>query len=394
MKKGISLIVLVITIVVIIVLAAAVILSLGQNSPINSARKSVISSDLGAFKSELMLTTTKKMTKEIDSFDIRNVDAEDEDMLNYIPSMKDKKIGNKKYTEILIIEDGKLKLKEEVKAENYSELPKETVAIIEEAINGNSNENNSKSDDIKDDRKVLTASEIMNKDYIGKEVIYTSDDPAKKINNVKWKLYGTDIDNETNTEKILLIADTYVDLENDYKGNNLGTYYNNNSYTVNAKSSSDRKELINFLLNPVYWEEYAINSKTVAYGGPTIKQFCASYKALNTASKYVEYTEKPSNVTGENFNVYGIKWNTNTGEYGSRVEGVTDPLYRISDRTNAYMYWIASAVQNDSSRVYVINQPGVLGYVNCNWAEASVRPIVCLKNAELVEDDDGKLYVK
>jgi len=55
MKKGISLIVLVITIIVIIILAGAVILSLSTNNPIASANKATCLSDIANFKSAVAL---------------------------------------------------------------------------------------------------------------------------------------------------------------------------------------------------------------------------------------------------------------------------------------------------------------------------------------------------
>jgi len=55
MKKGISLIVLVITIIVIIILAGAVILSLSTNNPIASANKATAMSDIANFKSAVAL---------------------------------------------------------------------------------------------------------------------------------------------------------------------------------------------------------------------------------------------------------------------------------------------------------------------------------------------------
>ena len=58
-KKGISLIVLVITIVVIIILAAAVILSLGKNNPINSAKEAKVKTTIDNFKSDLLMSISK-----------------------------------------------------------------------------------------------------------------------------------------------------------------------------------------------------------------------------------------------------------------------------------------------------------------------------------------------
>jgi hypothetical protein len=55
MKKGISLIVLVITIIVIIILAGAVILNLADSNPISSANKATCLSDIANYKSAVAL---------------------------------------------------------------------------------------------------------------------------------------------------------------------------------------------------------------------------------------------------------------------------------------------------------------------------------------------------
>ena len=59
-KVGISLIVLVITIIVIIILAGAVILSLATNNPIAQAREASFKTNVGEYKSELVLAISKE----------------------------------------------------------------------------------------------------------------------------------------------------------------------------------------------------------------------------------------------------------------------------------------------------------------------------------------------
>jgi len=61
MKKGISLIVLVITIIVIIILAGAVILSLANNNPIAQATKAVYLQDKVAVQSAVNMFLAKEM---------------------------------------------------------------------------------------------------------------------------------------------------------------------------------------------------------------------------------------------------------------------------------------------------------------------------------------------
>jgi type II secretory pathway pseudopilin PulG len=67
LKRGISLIVLVITIIVIIILAGAVILSLANNNPITQASEAAFKSNVDSYKSQLTLALTKRYA-EIPSF--------------------------------------------------------------------------------------------------------------------------------------------------------------------------------------------------------------------------------------------------------------------------------------------------------------------------------------
>jgi len=59
-KRGISLIVLVITIIVIIILAGAVILSLSQNNPITSSTEATFKSNIDTYNSELTMSISRK----------------------------------------------------------------------------------------------------------------------------------------------------------------------------------------------------------------------------------------------------------------------------------------------------------------------------------------------
>ena len=67
-KKGISLITLVITIVVVIILAAAVILALGQNNPINTARISSIAGTKDSIESSVLMYTSSIKAKTLGQF--------------------------------------------------------------------------------------------------------------------------------------------------------------------------------------------------------------------------------------------------------------------------------------------------------------------------------------
>ncbi len=75
MKKGISLIVLVITIIVIIILAGSVILNLTNNNPIDSARQAKFVNDVDAFKSELSLYELNKMSNLTGNYNPKTLNA-------------------------------------------------------------------------------------------------------------------------------------------------------------------------------------------------------------------------------------------------------------------------------------------------------------------------------
>ncbi|MDD2376216.1 MAG: hypothetical protein PHD15_03130 [Clostridia bacterium] len=73
-SKGISLIVLVITIIVIIILAGAVILSLANNNPIESANEAVFKSNVAEYNSELAMAITNEYLQD-NSFDSATFDV-------------------------------------------------------------------------------------------------------------------------------------------------------------------------------------------------------------------------------------------------------------------------------------------------------------------------------
>ncbi len=73
MKKGISLIVLIITIIVVIILAGAIIISINKNNPINSAKLANLIQEKESLDTSLMLYVTKHTTESLanyNSFDV------------------------------------------------------------------------------------------------------------------------------------------------------------------------------------------------------------------------------------------------------------------------------------------------------------------------------------
>ncbi len=92
-KKGISLIVLVITIIVIIILAGAVILSLSGNNPINSANKATLLSDRANVQSEVTSAVAAQFAATTGVYDVNNFDVTSSTTITadnaYMQSVKD-----------------------------------------------------------------------------------------------------------------------------------------------------------------------------------------------------------------------------------------------------------------------------------------------------------------
>lgn len=104
-KKGISLIVLIITIIVVIILAVTVILTITKNNPIESAKEAVFKEDVRAFQDELNMYISNEYTRLQGQRDIKitalgyDKDGESDSVYTYIPDFK------KKYEGKLAIKD-------------------------------------------------------------------------------------------------------------------------------------------------------------------------------------------------------------------------------------------------------------------------------------------------
>ncbi len=115
-KKGISLIVLVITIIVIMILAGAVILNLSKNNPIESSKKAKFQSDIDTFKSDLSLYELNQMSKTDGSYDPKLLNSDKSGTSeNGEPTNTEIKIAdiissmkNTKYDDKLKVEAGQL----------------------------------------------------------------------------------------------------------------------------------------------------------------------------------------------------------------------------------------------------------------------------------------------
>jgi len=94
MKKGISLIVLVITIIVIIILAGAVILSLSLNNPIAAAKEANFKASLTGYNDELSMSISSQYANVMGNIDLNSINTITNDELKqYIKNISDSDIS-------------------------------------------------------------------------------------------------------------------------------------------------------------------------------------------------------------------------------------------------------------------------------------------------------------
>ena len=105
-KKGISLIVLIITIVVIIILATAIIVNIAQTNLIGNANEAVVKQDFKTMQDEINLYIADKYADTLGKFKAEDLDVNDEGKIaEIIPSI----VGTK-YQEYVVIEEGKISI--------------------------------------------------------------------------------------------------------------------------------------------------------------------------------------------------------------------------------------------------------------------------------------------
>lgn len=100
-KKGISLIVLIITIIVVIILASIVILTLTKTNPIESAKEATFKDDIRTIQNELLMYLSKEYENNPNTFDKKSVNLKGNNMVDILPS-------SKKYIQKVKVKNGEL----------------------------------------------------------------------------------------------------------------------------------------------------------------------------------------------------------------------------------------------------------------------------------------------
>ena len=361
----------IITIVVIIILAAAVILSLGKNNPINSAKEAKVKTTIDNLKSELVMSVSKITADSLGQVTVTDIDAPSAKytMADLIPSIKDTEYENE-----LVVLDGKIQVKPN------SSLPVETQIKINSTLG-----------------QSITSDIILNnpKAYIGATVEYTGYDEEKVNQDITWRIF-----NVTEEGIIQLIANDYVNLA--YKGETPVTGIVVNGYSIS--SSDNRDTLISYLKTPSNWSEYAVSGKTTAVGAPTIEEFCSSYK-LKYPEKYLIAKEvdagniyNGSSTAPAYGNVLKFSTEVDTAYAYNKSIGTSDNLYiktGISYGSNdIYAAWLGSVSAYDSSYVMHLSYNGYVSSVSCDYDRNVVRPLVSLTSNVQIVDEGGVLMVK
>ena len=115
MKKGISLIVLIITIVVIIILATAIVVNIAQTDMIGNASEAVVKQDFKTMQDELALYKADKYLEAKGKYDSSTLyadEATNPSIYDVIPSLK-----NSKYDGKVGIINGNIAISEEITEE-------------------------------------------------------------------------------------------------------------------------------------------------------------------------------------------------------------------------------------------------------------------------------------
>lgn len=244
--------------------------------------------------------------------------------------------------------------------------------------------------------------------YIGATVSgYTW--PNSQTENIVWKLFYADYDENTREGNVYLIASDYVanvpstknnlminknsdyclsmdNVISDYSGyqninSDLWKKWLNSAYTLNCTSNDDSMKATAYMLDTNTWNKlYAGNNAEYAIGGPTIEMFFKSYNTKNNTNYICDMQSSVLGSSG-NFKAYTV----NKSQMVSI--DIDNDLYVLMDSPDdngkAYGMWIASP--SGSNAVFRITNNGQVlsgSYYNkfCGF-----RPIVCLSSDVLFE---------
>ena len=344
-KKGISLIVLVITIIVMIILASAIILSLGNTGIMDRAEQAVDASDIKQVQTyastvwaEAYLdgARTKAELKTAVTEGLKDIDTSD-----YAIIVTTKGVEVRLLSETLggLVKSGA----DYGKTVNYT-------------ANGVT------------DWKVFYKQKVDGEEYV---YLITSDWLPKN-------LVPTDIPHTVTVKWLAAIQWNEDDLPTE-----AATIQNPTLWMANwnSYSSSQREICASYFLDETYWADFKNSDKygdnvIAAVGAPTPEMFVASWNAkgnaLNDTTKYVPITLTPYQSRGYYIN------NSNYLEYAS-----DDSLY-VPNTGSAGSWWLAGPSGVPGEALMRVSGTRLLTFnlYACSASDSPsgyLRPIVCLK---------------
>ena len=360
-KRGISLIVLVITIIVIIILAVAVILSIANNNPIENAKKAAFQNDIATLKEELDLYIQKQYADSQGTYNVSDLNKSGEDIKNILPGIKDK------YIEKIAINGGSLEYTDESNMQEYN--------WANETLTGeNTNYDKAVSSDSKN--------------------IQIDNATAGKLENLR--IYGNSIQNGTPTPDNPVEIQSVGELVTDTNDSNYGKYKipvtvtgknlfdikecitgtrildnGDGSITVKSYPSFTGKKLSQLAPNLKVGDEFVFSMETNGYSQIYLNNTSSSYNTyITNKTKYIAtqemldsgvYLYKQTSAQGGADSIIKniqIELGTAATDYEPYVEGTTtniflnEPLRKVGDAVDYIDFKNKKIVRNIKGRVF------------------------------------------
>ena len=352
----------------IIILAAVVILTVGKNNPVESAREAKFKEDIQTFRDDLALSISKDYTAQGGKRDNKFSATDFDQIKDYIPSF------TKEYEGKLIVKNDELMYPEDVENKVVSQKEKEWL----------------KETEIKEYAK--TASEKVYEDtsYYGKSIT------NYEVNGVKdWKIFYSDGSN------VYIIATDYVDVSklpttsagnkpentnssypkaapfnnviNDYSGSSnitdkrikaLNKSYFDYLEKNNTVSKNNNMKAVAYMVDTGIWSSFKTEKAEYVVGGPTVEMLMASYSKKYKVDR-IDYRAQATSSTGYQISKDG---GANWANSYSWMIGAGGGIYVLPISNGAYGMWLASPSSAVTDGVLYVDYRGCVYYGGNNYS--------------------------
>ncbi len=386
-KKGISLIVLIVTIAVIIILATAVILSITNNRPIESAKDATTSHNESVLlESATVLSAQWKTDSLLSKTGLSRSEYVKE-------GLKSQGFTAEEVGDMIVDEEtGKVAIKGGAI----------DVASNPEKYYGATITNYTESSNSKVGWKILYSDSsniyLIADDYI----------PYDSIPNSTEN--GSATSNKPNTGDTSYTSTAYfTNILQDYTGSmsiteskiqNLNSKYFEYLKSNNKQNKQYSMKAVAYMLDTKAWKKFKGEKADYAIGGPTLEIFIKSWNAKYKDAK-IEYQVADVGSDYKALNGYTHK-KAGTTDYTTYIidafrksDSSYDDLYVIRDTSKAYSMWLASTSGHGATYLGYVDCIGYLGDQDYYYGGSGFRPLVCLKSSvKLEEQSFGKYAIK